>query len=86
MRMIHATTSETSEDKRATGGEGGPRRRSALVVCEAHGVEACVVCMIDEFERLRDARRASLRVSRAEVRRERREDGTLPWEAGGEGG
>ncbi len=49
--------------------------------CAAHDIEACIVCLTDEFER----RRASLSASRAETRRERREDGALTWEAGGEG-
>jgi len=55
-----------------------------MKICVEHHVEACAICMIDEFERLRDARRARLRDSRAELRRERREDGALPWDAGGE--
>lgn len=60
------------------------QHRSALVACEAHNVEACVVCMIDECARDRDTRRKALLDSRAEVRRESREDGALPWDAGGE--
>lgn len=62
--------------------EGSYSTRGACTVCscEAHGCEACVVCMIDVFGRDRE----SLRASRQEVRRERYEDRVLPWDVGGE--
>ena len=57
-----------------------------MPACEPHGVVACMLCILDEYERHRDARRASLRASRREASRERREDRVLPWDVGGEGG
>jgi hypothetical protein len=51
-------------------------------VCMPHGVRYCEVCLVDEAQTSADR----LRRSRLEVKRERREEFVLPWEAGGESG